>query len=129
MPTWPEIQAYARGKYTLSKDEENRFAITFREQNNRTQMIWVRPFTAYNQQFLEFKSYFCKEDEMAPKVAVRKNSELAVGYIALIDTHYALVHNVPMKSMDVEEFELPLHAVATMADQLERNYSAGSDTF
>jgi hypothetical protein len=129
MPTWPEIQAYVRGRYKLARDEENRLAIVFREQGDRTQMIWVRPFTAYSQQFLEFKSYFCKEDEIAPKVALRKNAELSVGYIALIDQHCALVHNVPMKNMDVEEFELPLHAIATQADQLEKTYSSGSDTF
>ena len=129
MPTWLEIQAYARGKYTLVKDEPTRFAIVFREQNDRSQMIWVRPFNAHNQEFLEFKSYVCKEDELAPKVALRKNAELAVGSLALIESHYALLHNVPMKSLDVEEFELPLHFIAIMADQLEKTYSSEKDAY
>jgi len=129
MPTWAEIQAYVRGKYTLAKDEEGRFAIVFRERDDRSQMIWVRSFKAFDQEFLEFKSYICKEDELAPKVALRKNAELAVGSIALIEQHYALLHNVPMKNMDVEEFELPLHAIAIQADQLEKTYSSERDAY
>jgi hypothetical protein len=129
MPTWPEIQAYARGKYKLAKDEEDRFAVVFKEQNERTQMIWVRRFTAFNQEWIEFKSYICKEDEMSPKVAVRKNAELAVGAICLFDTHYALVHNAPLKHLDVEEFELPLNVVSTQADNLEKMYSADRDAY
>jgi hypothetical protein len=129
MPTWPEIQAYVRGKYKMSKDEETRFAIVFKEQGDRSQMIWVRPFKAHDQEFLEFKSYICKEDELAPKVALRKNAELAVGSLALLDTHYALLHNVPLKSMDVEEFELPLHLIAILADQLEKTYSSEKDAY
>jgi hypothetical protein len=129
MPTWPEIQAYVRGKYTLAKDEEHRFAIIFKEQENRSQQIWVRHFNAMNQEFIEFRSYICKEDELAPKVALRKNAELSVGFIALIESHYVLLANVPMKSMDVEEFELPLHAIAITADQLEKTYSSERDAY
>ena len=29
MPTWPEIQEYARSKYVLQNDDERRFALVF----------------------------------------------------------------------------------------------------
>ncbi|MFO0660584.1 MAG: hypothetical protein U0165_12245 [Polyangiaceae bacterium] len=129
MPTWPEIQAYARSKYRLAKDEPEKFAVVFKEADNRTQMIWVRKFTAFNQEWLEFKSYFAKEAELAPAVALRLNGELPIGSIALLDGYYALLHNAPLKNLDVEEFELPFNYLATKADQLERTYSAGKDDY
>jgi hypothetical protein len=129
MPTWPEVQNYVRTKYKLFKDEPERFAVMFKESETRSQIIWVRPFKAYNQDFIEFKSYFCKETEMAPLVGMRKNAEVTIGFIALVGEHYALIWNVPMKSMDVEEFDLPLNVVASRADELERLYSAGKDDY
>lgn len=129
MPTWPEVQSYVRNKYKLFKDEPEKFAVMFKENETRSQIIWVRPFKSYNQDFLEFKSYFCKESEMTPLVGMRKNAEVTLGFIALVGEHYALLWNVPMKNMDVEEFDLPLNVVASRADELERLYSAGKDDY
>jgi hypothetical protein len=130
MPTWSEVQQYARSKYTLSKDEPERFALVFRiGENGRTQQIWVRTFTAFNQPFIEYKSYFCKEGEMPPLVALRKNAELATGFIALVGEHYAVLWNVPLGQMDADEFELPLHAIANQAESLEKLYSSGNDEY
>ena len=129
MPTWPEVQQYARNKYRLAKDEEDRFAIIFGMENGRTQQIWVRTFNAYNQPFLEYRSYFAKEGEVQPIVALRKNAEMATGFIALLGDHYAVMWNVPMNNMVAEEFDQPLQAIAWQAEQLEKMYSSGSDEF
>jgi hypothetical protein len=129
MPTWPEIQNYARNKYRLFKDEPDKFAIIFQQRQGTTQLIWVRPFQAYNQVLLEYKSYFCKEAEMPPAVALRKNAEMAMGFIALVGDHYAVLWNVPMANMVVEEFEMPLQVIAARADELEQLYSSQKDAF
>jgi hypothetical protein len=129
MPSWHDIQGYARNKYRLFKDEPDKFAIVFKERGDRTQLIWVRPFKAYNQDFLEFKSFFCKEGEMPPAVALRKNAEMALGFIACVGDYYAVIWNVAMNNMVVEEFEMPLQIVSSRADELEQLYSSGKDTF
>lgn len=129
MPTWPEVQQYARNKYRLAKDEADKFAIIFSMEGGRTQQIWVRTFNAYNQAFIEYKSYFCKEGEIQPIVALRKNAEMATGFIALLGEHYAVLWNVALAQMDAEEFDLPLQAIAWQAEQLEKTYSSGSDDF
>lgn len=129
MPTWQEVQQYARNKYRLAKDEPERFALIFNMEGGRTQQIWVRTFNAYNQAFIEYKSYFCKEGEMQPVVALKKNAEMATGFIAQVGEHYAVIWNLPLGQMDAEEFDLPLNAIAWQAEQLEKLYSSGSDEF
>jgi|JI8StandDraft_1071087.scaffolds.fasta_scaffold310279_2 hypothetical protein len=130
MPTWAEVQQYARNKYRLAKDEPERFAILFGMEGGRTQQIWVRTFNAHGgQPFIEYRSYFCKEGELQPIVALRKNAEMATGFIALLGDHYAVMWNVALNQMDAEEFELPLQAIAWQAEQLEKLYSAGNDEF
>jgi hypothetical protein len=129
MPTWGEIQTYARTKYKLSQDEPEKFSLIFAYDDGRTQQIRVRKFTAYDQDWIEFGTPVCKESEMAPKVALKKNSEFAIGALALSGELYVMLYSIPLANMDIEEFELPLHVLAGTADNLEQNFSAGNDEF
>lgn len=129
MPTWDELKEYARSKYKLSNDEPDWFGVVFREDDGRTQKIIVRRFNAFSQEWIEFRTPICKQEEMAPVVALRKNGELAVGSLALVNDTYFLLHNAPLASLDIEEFELPLNVLATTADRLEKQYSAANDEF
>lgn len=129
MPTWNELKEYTRSKYKLSNDEEEWFGIVFAEKENRSQKIIVRKFTAFNKEWIEFRTPICKQDEMSPVVALRKNAELAVGSLALVNDTYYLLHNAPLDSLDPDEFELPLNFLAIKADELEKQYSAGTDLY
>ena len=129
MPTWNELKQYARTKYKLSNDEEEWFGIVFAEKDNRSQKIVVRKFTAFNKEWIEFRTPVCKQAEMAPIVALRKNAEMAIGALSLVGETYFLMHNAPLATMDVDEFGLPLEYLSTKADELEKQYSAGSDDF
>lgn len=129
MPTWPELQEYVRGKYKLSKDEEKWFSLVFAYDTNRSQLVVVRTFDAFNQAWIEISSRICKEEEMSPRVALKKNWDFAVGAIALDEQgFYMMVHRTPLANMDPDEFELPLGAICRTADDLERNY-AGADKY
>jgi hypothetical protein len=128
MPTWGEIQEYARSKYTLQNDEEHGFSLVFGFDDGRTQLIGVRHFNAFEKDWIEFRSTVCKEAEMAPKVALRKNDDFVVGSLALDeDGDYCFLYSVCLESMDPEEFELPLHVIARTADKLEKDYSGSDD--
>lgn len=128
MPTWAELQEYARGKYLLDDDEENWFSLVFNMDSGRTQKIRVRTFQAFDEAWIEFRSVVCKGSEMPAVVALRKNADFAIGALALdSDEDYVLVHNAPLATMDPAEFERPLHVIAGTADSLEKDYSAGND--
>lgn len=127
MPTWGEIQEYARSKYKLSRDEDNYFALIFAFDDGRSQQIFVRKFDAFDQECIEFRTPVCKEDEMSEKVALSKNAEFALGALAIEDGLYFMMYNVPLRNLDIEEFELPLHVLASCADDLEKTYSAGDE--
>lgn len=128
MPTWTELQSYARSKYKLAEDDERSFRIIFGFEDGRSQIIDVQTFDAFNQQFIEFRSPVCKEDQMNPRTALLKNTKLPIGSLALTENgYYVLVHNASLKHLDLEEFELPLHVMAKIADSLENEFSAKDD--
>jgi hypothetical protein len=109
MPSWQELKDYARSKYVLDDDNDDGFSLVFEFDNNRTQKIGISHFTAFDKDWIEFRSYVCKEAQMDLKVALRKNEDFAIGALALDeDGDYWLVDSVPLDRMDPEEFELPL---------------------
>ena len=128
MPTWGEVQEYARSKYVLSKDEEQWFSLIWRYEGDRTQQIFVKRFSAYNQDWVEFRSFVCAGTELSPQVALRKNETFLVGALALdTDGDYCMIHNAPLATLDPEEFDLPLSVLASVADDLEKEHTIKDD--
>ncbi len=128
MPTWEEIQQHARSKFTLQDDEDGYFGLVFGYDSGRSHKIFVRRFEAFDMDWLEFRATVCKGSEMAHAVALRKNLNFSVGALALDgDDDYVLIHNAPLGTMDMVEFELPLSIVARTADELEQQFAAETD--
>ncbi|MEM1416202.1 MAG: hypothetical protein AAGH15_14945 [Myxococcota bacterium] len=127
MPTWAEVQEYARSKYKLAEDKENSFKLVFEYQNGRLQAVIVSRFEAMNREWCDFASAACRLDQMAAEVALRKNFQFAVGALCLDRDIYVVRYSVQMATMDMEEFELPLHVVASTADKLEQEFAASDD--
>jgi len=130
MPTWGEIQEYARSKYKLDDDEEDWFSLVWGYESGRTQKIRIAKFDAFDKPWLEFRSVVCKESDMAHRVALKKNAGFAVGGLAIDDDgDYVFLYSAPLDTMDPEEFELPLHVVANTADKLEEEFSSEDDAY
>jgi len=128
MPSWSEIQEFAREKFILQNDDDERFALVFSFEDGRSQKIGVAKFTAFDEDWIEFRSVVCKGSEMPPIIALRKNADMVIGTLALdSDNDYVLIHNAPLSSMDMIEFERPLHVIARTADKLEQSHSEGND--
>lgn len=128
MPSWTEIQSFVRENYTLAKDEESWFSLVFGYDNGRSHLIRVQRFEAFDEEWVEFRAVVCKGSEMAPQVALRKNANFAIGSLALDgDDDYVLLHNAPLSTLDMPEFQRPLHLIARTADRLEAEYSAEND--
>lgn len=129
MADWAGLQEWARENYTLENDEDDWFALTFTYDDGRSQKVVVSSFSRNDEEWIEIRSPVCEEAEMAPKVALKKNAEFAIGGLGLKDGRYYLFYSVPLEGMDEAEFVVPLSAIAATADQLEENHSAGDDDF
>ena len=125
MPTWAEVQEYVRSKYKLAEDRENSFKLVWEYGNGRLQAIIVSRFEAMDREWVDFASAACKRQEMEPTVALQKNFGFAVGALCLDNDVYVVRYSVQLASMDLEEFELPLHIIASTADRIEEEFSAG----
>ncbi len=123
MPTWPEIQEYARSKYKLAEDHEDSFKLVFEYENKRLQAVIVSRFEAMDREWCDFSSACCRLDQMSPEVALQKNFGFAVGALCLDQDIYVVRYSVQMATMDLDEFELPLHVVASTADRLEQEFA------
>ncbi len=128
MATWDEVKEYARAQYELSKDEDDFFTLIF-EYENRSQTILVQRFTAYDQAFVEFRTGVCEAADIDPTDALKRNAELPIGGLVLRDGLYLLVFKFPLANLDIEEFELSLHALAMTGDGLEEAHSSRGDVF
>jgi len=124
MPTWAEVQEYARSKYKLAEDNENSFKLVWSYDNNRLQAIIVSRFESMGREWCDFASACCQKSEMSPEVALKKNMGFAMGALALDNEVYVFRYSCQMSTMDMDEFEVPLHVVASTADRLEQEFSA-----
>ena len=128
MPTWHELHQHVRSKFTLATDDEDWFKLVWSYAEGRSQQITVSRFEFLDQEWIEFRSYVCKETEMALRVALRKNEEFPLGALALdSDGDYLLIHKARLADLDPDEFEMPLTMLASIADDLEKQFTAKDD--
>ncbi|MEO6771399.1 MAG: hypothetical protein ABI467_00040 [Kofleriaceae bacterium] len=128
MPTWRELKDYARGKYTLDDDGEDDFSLVFELETGRTQKVGITRFAAFGKDWIEMRSYVCKGAQLDPGVALRKNEEMAIGALALDqEGDYCLLYSLALENMEPDQFEIPLHALAQVADELEAHYAKSDD--
>jgi hypothetical protein len=128
MPSWADIQEYARENYELSHDGDDSFSVRFELEGERSQEIAVRYFTAVDCEWLEFRTYVCKEAELDHREALRKNADLPLGALALdAKGEYFVSYSAQLATMDPEEFDVPLNLLVLFADALEEDH-AGNDS-
>ena len=125
MPTFDEVREYAKSRYELSTDEEGRFSLVFEYETGRMQKVVVSRFEAMDREWCDFASACCTRDQLDPETAVRRNWDFAVGALALEGDTYVIRYSIPLATMDLAEFELPLHVVARTSDRLERELTGG----
>lgn len=128
MPTWLEVQEYARARYRLAEDFEAGFKVIWRYDNDRSQQIVVSRARALGREWCRFASPACQRSQMPAELALRRSHGFAVGSLVLDGEIYVVVHALLLAPMSFEEFDLLLNLVASTADQLEAEF-AGVDQF
>lgn len=126
MATWTNVQSHLRSKYKLYLDEPNLIALDFECEDGRAQRVLVSTFDAMGKSWILFRSRVCELQRLEPEEALRRNAGFAVGFLALSEDHYEIVYTTQLNTLDIDELELPLHALTDTADQLERELT-GTD--
>ncbi len=129
MADFDGLRSWARENYDLDDDEDTWFALVFEFDDGRTQKVAVTQFTAYGHEWVELRSPICEEGELPHRVALKKSANMAVGAIGLHEGRYYVMYSVLLDDLSVEEFEIPLTAVASAAEEFEKSYSSGDDSF
>jgi hypothetical protein len=127
MPTWSEVKEHARSKYEIADEKADSFKLVFEYQNKRYQAIIVSRFSALDREWCDFSSACCRADQMPPDEALKRNFGFAVGGLCVDGEVYVFRYAVQLGTMDMNEFEVPLHVVASTADKLEQEFGGGDD--
>jgi len=123
MPTWTELQDYTRRKYTLEDDQPAMMSMTWTYDDGRHQKIVIRRYEAFGRQMIEFKSPFARIQHVSPDELLRRNSELPLATIAQSGEVYLAVYNMLLEHLHLDDFDLVVSRVASVADSLEAEYS------
>jgi hypothetical protein len=127
MPSWDEVREHAREKYNLQEETDRSFKLVWEYRNGRFQMITVSRFEAIDREWVDFVSAACKREQLEPEEALKRNYTFAQGALCLDGDVYVVRYSTLLATMDMDEFELPLHIVAQTADQLEAELTNADD--
>jgi hypothetical protein len=121
MSSWKEIQEYVRRNYKLQEDDPDWFSIIWADEDDGDeQQVIVSRFSAFDMDWVEFRSYAGPGNALTHEAALRRNEELALGALALDeDNDYVVVYSTPLDAMDTETFEIPLRVIPLIASDIE----------
>lgn len=120
---------HVKQRYVLDNDDDEGFSVEFTFDHGRKQLVGVHRFTAFEQTFIEFRTYVCHEADMELREALTNNDDFVLGALALdTDGDYALLYSTPIAPLSTFDFDLLLQSLARQADKLETQY-AGTDQY
>jgi hypothetical protein len=109
-----------RQHYKLVEDREDGVALVVHFEDRRRQHISLTPCEALDRMWVIFETRICRKELLAPDEACRINAQLPVGSLAIDHTGFYIArHTALLETLDAEEIMIPLHALVTVADDLE----------
>ena len=131
MATWEGLRNYIKSKYVVAEDQFDFLMLGFTMEEGRAQKVIVRRLRLGSDEWAEIASPVCAVGRVDPLEALRSNGQVVVGGLALADWDENLIvfrHSLPIKDLDLDEFEVPFQVVVSHADRLEQQFTGG-DTY
>jgi hypothetical protein len=131
MATWEGLRSYIRSKYTVANDQFDLLILGFDMEGGRSQTVIVRKLKLGDDEWAEIASPVCPVGSIDPLAALKTNGQVVVGSLAVADWDENLIvfrHSLPIKDLDLAEFEVPFYIVTSHADRMEQELT-GSDTY
>jgi len=129
MPSWEEIQAFARERFELVEDQIGYFATIVKFEDQRKQRISATYFEIDRVGYVQIRTRVCREQELDPEWALEQNASLVIGAFALEQGTYFVSRTVAAYSLFLDEFECMILNIAAYADDVEAARRSGADDF
>lgn len=129
MPTWEDIQRVAREEFKIAVDEDEFMKIGFRYENGRKQMVTVSSYESMGHTWCRFASGVGNMDQIEAVEALRRNWQLGAGRLCLDGDTYVFRYDHRTDFLDRPAFKWGVEMTAVTADELEGEWSAGTDRF
>jgi hypothetical protein len=126
MAEWDDIRDFMRRHYPLVDDTDDQLALVIKFDDSRRQHISMTPCEALDHSWVVFETRICRQELLDPKEACELNGKLPVGHIAIDEMgFYVARHTTLMDTVDTEDLLVPLHALVSVADDLEERLTGG----
>ena len=121
MATWEGLRSYIKSNYVVGVEEPEIMGLDFSLDEGRSQKVVVRKLQLGTDEWVEISTPVCQESEIPARDALLKNGQMVVGALAMMDDGMIYFrHSLPLKDLDIDEFEVPFHLAVSFGDQLER---------
>ena len=120
MASWDGLRDYIKSNYIVGADELNMLGLDFKFDDGRTQKVIVSRESLNGADWIQILTPVCEESELDPREALLKSGQMIVGGLALIDGTIYFRHSLPIKDLDIDEFEVPFQLAVGFGDALEK---------
>lgn len=121
MASWQDVKQFLYSNYKINSDEDGVLSILFETGNNRSQLVFV----AQTGDFLRLLSPVADEGSASP---ARVLGEPSLFGVTKFGSHFCLVHNQLLDTVDEAEITGVIPLLAGFADKLESALT-GSDSY
>ena len=129
MASWETLRSYVKSNYTIGFEDSDMLGLDFELPNGRTQKVFVRKLMLGDDEWAEIGTPVCNEQDISPRDALLRNGEMIVGGLVLWQDGTVLFrHSMPLKDLDLDEFEVPFKLAIQFGDALEQEL-VGVDRF
>lgn len=131
MASWDAVTSYLISNYKVELlDHGSLIKLSFSLKDKRFQTVFIQHHSDRdgNPNWLDFLSPIGELGEVNLTAAIKATDQYVAGGISLANDLVMLRVSVPMKNLDQNEIEQPLHLVCGMADDLEQSLT-GKDVY
>jgi hypothetical protein len=130
MADWNALREHLKANYQIAKDEIDTIHLMFETEDGRSQVVFVsRTGELGGSDWAEIATAVCAEADIDPRDALLRSGRMIAGGLVLMeDGPVVYRHAFPLAGFDLEDLEVPLHLVALMGDDLEKELT-GEDRY
>lgn len=128
MATWEDLSGYIRVNYGVAREESGQMLqLGFQISEKRTHMVIVSLSSDGSQDWAQLEAPVGMAADVDIPAAAQIMGDALCGGLIAHDGMLLVRHAVPLNSLDVEEFDIPLRVVVASADALEMRFTGVDD--